>query len=285
MNFNRVLTLLPILVLVGCGSSGQYAEPTSGTGSTGGPVSTSRQAAQVELASNAQTPAMKKAAAKRAVIRNGSLSVRVPKVEEAERKVNDYVSRVGGFVSSSESSDLTAASPTITLTARVPADGFDQAMLFFESLGTRLSKSVKGEDVTAQLVDFDARLKIMRAQEDSFRKMLSEARDNATSNDLQTRIMQLRGEIESLAGQRKAMADLAALSTFSLTLVGETKGMAEVEDKGWAQESWNSSTTLFAGVFRGVGSIGIFLLVFSPIWVPAALVAFWLIRRSTRPTA
>jgi len=90
--------------------------------------------------------------------------------------------------------------------------------------------------------------------------------------------MSLRADIESLAAQRAKMADLAALSTFDLTLVGESKGMADHQDNGWAQQSWNSSTSMFVTVFRGLGSFLIFAIVFSPFWVPAA----FLIRRGLR---
>jgi len=169
MNFNRVLYLLPLLILTGC-SSGEYAEPSAGTT---GSEATTASAPDLKLASTTNDPAMKTAAVKRAVIRNGSLTVRVPNVEEAERKVNDYVAKTGGFVGSSDSSDLATASPTIRLSVRVPASGFEESMRYFEGLGVRLSKNVKGEDVTSQLVDFEARLKIMRAQEDSFRNMLA----------------------------------------------------------------------------------------------------------------
>lgn len=281
MNFNRVLTLLPLLAIIGCGSSDSayMSEPTASTGSATAPEPA---AAEVKLASQINDPAMKSAAIKRAVIRNGSLSVRVVNVEDAERKVNDHVAKAGGFVASSQTSDLTATAPTITLKLRTPADGFDRTMLFFEGLGTRLSKSVSGEDVTAQIVDFDARLKIMRAQEDSFRKMLSAAKDTSTAADMQTRIMDLRAQIEGLAAQRSTMADLASLSTIELTLIGETKGIAAMEDKGWVQETWHSSTATLGVIFQGLGAFGIFLVVLSPIWLPIAFLIHRTIRKSSR---
>lgn len=269
---------LPILalVLIGC-SAGGAEEATSAT-----PAPASDQPA-AKLASQPTDPRMKTAATvRRAVIRNASLEVRVENVEQAERSVNAYVASRGGFVVSSESSDLNEASPTISLKIRVPVGDFDTAMLTFEGLGKRLSKKVSGEDVTAQLVDLDARLKIMRAQEDSFRNMLAKASSQSEGLDLQTRIMELRGQIESLSAQRKATGDLAALSTIELRLVGQTKGIVDTEDKGWAQESWNSATNVLGSVVRGVGTLGIFLLVLAPLWLPIGFFVWRAYRQGAR---
>lgn len=274
MNFNRVLILVPLFTLIGCGT-GEHASKAS---STTGSAAAQQSDAPAKLASTTNNPAMKAAAVKRAVVRNGSLTIRVPNVEEAEKKANAFVTKGGGFVASSESTDLTENAPTITLKVRYPADGFDTAIVFFESLGKRLGKKVSGEDVTAQLVDFDARMKIMRAQEDSFRVMLAKASDTSTAAEIQSRIMELRGQIESLSAQRSTMGDLAALSTIDLTLTGDTKGIAEIDDKGWVQETWNSSTALLGGLFKSLGVFVIFAVVLSPIWIPIA----WFLRRSLR---
>jgi hypothetical protein len=266
------------LVLIGCSAGGaDEAVSLEQTGSSAGKQvgSPDSEQPQARLASQPTDPRMKEAAtSRRAVIRNASLQVRVENVEQAERKVNAYVASRGGFVVSSESSDLNEASATISLKIRIPVADFDSAMLTFESLGRRLSKKVSGEDVTAQLVDLDARLKIMRAQEDSFRNMLAKASTQNEALDLQTRIMELRGQIESLGAQRKSTGDLAALSTIELSLVGQTKGIVDTEDKGWAQESWNSATNVLGSLVRGLGTLGIFLLVLAPIWLPLGLLGW-----------
>ncbi len=223
---------------------------------------------------------MRQAVNKRAVIRNGSLTVRVPNVEDAERKVTKFVSDQGGFISASESSDLASQAPNITISLRIPIGSFDQAMMMFEGLGTRLAKKISGEDVTAKVVDFDARMKIMSAQETSLRNSLEKSSYSSDTVQLQDRLMRLREEIESLTAQRKALSELAALSTIQLTLQGETKGMVEVNDKGWVQEAWNTATSVLGIAFRGIASIGIFLLVLAPIWIPIAFI----IVRSTRKT-
>lgn len=229
--------------------------------------------------SNSGEPSRTSPIVERLVVRNGSLTVRVPDVEKSEKEVTRYASSNGGFVSKSESSNLSSTSPTITMTVRIPVRLFDSCIETFETMGTRLEKKTSGEDVTTKIVDYDARLKTMLAQEDSFRNMLRTSGRSTEALDLQTRLMNLRGEIESMQAQRRSLADTAALSTVELTLVGSAKPAAATDDQNWLTEAWNSSTSLFGSIGRAIGSLAVFLLVFSPIWGTFVALVWWLTKR------
>lgn len=278
MKLNRISTfLLPLIVLAGCSGSAEYGDQTMAPKST---ADSGQATTPSELANYKQDKEVRTAVNKRAVVRAGSLTVRVPNAEEAEKKVARWVTAKGGFIASSESSDLASAAPSITLSARIPVEVFDEALDTVEAMGVRLAKKVTGEDVTTKIVDFDARMKILQAQEVSLRNALAKSSYNSQSVELQERLMRLREEIESLTAQRKSLSDLATLSTLDITLQGETKAMAQVNDQGWVQESWNGATGLLATGFRIIASMGIFLLVLAPIWGP---IAFFIVRSVRRP--
>ncbi len=219
-------------------------------------------------------------AVSRSVIRNGSLTVRVADVEAAERKITAWVTESGGFVSTSDSTNLSEPSPTLNMTLRVPVSRFDAAFQTIENMGARMAKKISGEDVTADAVDLDARLGIMRAQEQSFRNSLARMSDQSGAYDMQTRLMDLRGQIESLTSQRKKLADLATLSTLEVTLVGSAKGMAQTEDSGWAREAWNSATSALGAVLQVLGSFLIVAIVFCPVWFPVVFFGWRAVRKS-----
>ncbi|MEQ1935284.1 MAG: DUF4349 domain-containing protein, partial [Fimbriimonadaceae bacterium] len=77
---------------------------------------------------------------------------------------------------------------------------------------------------------------------------------------------------------RQALGSRAAMSTILLTLVSEARTINDTKDEGWFKESWNTSTTGFVKVAQGIGSVALFLLVFSPIWLPLAFLVRWLAR-------
>jgi len=278
----RTISLLGIAVLLaaaGCSRSG-YADEAAGGGSeVEAPIPTS-EASQITGQNREAPPVAPKNAPVRAVIRNGELTVRVANVEQAEDKVAAMIQAAGGYVDSAESSDLAGATPTLNMKLKVPVAKFDAILDQIEALGTRMAKKVGSEDVTASLVDMNARLKVMRSQEEVYRRMLAKSSNSQEMMDVQDKLMNLRGMIESLEGQQKSLSGLAALSTIELTLQQSSESiMASTNDPNWAREAWGASVGTLGSVARIGGTGFIWAAVFSPIWLPIA----WFWRSQRRP--
>ena len=58
----------------------------------------------------------------------------------------------------------------------MPADRFDSVRQSLSGLGEVESQSIRGEDVSGQLVDYEARLKSLQAQEEALRVLLAAAK-------------------------------------------------------------------------------------------------------------
>ena len=160
--YGFALLITAALALHGCGKNETSDEASAPVAKTAPPGANS---ADFQLA-----------AAQRAVIRNGEITVRVDSVEKAERSVVKTVNAWQGFVSESKSTDLAGEHPTVSMTVRVPSNLFDKAMEEFQSLGVRLSQTVSAEDVTGRVRDMEARLKTLRAQEQAYRRLLANNR-------------------------------------------------------------------------------------------------------------
>lgn len=215
----------------------------------------------------------------RQVIRKAEIAVRVPNVEKAEREVNQIVRGWQGYVESANSSDLNTSNPVLTMAIRVPVDRFDEGIAKLESLGVRLSKVVSSEDVTGQIVDLDARLGTLRAQEETYRGLLKKSTNLENVISLQDKLTEVRATIESMAAQRKTLGNLASLSNISLRLEQDAVAHAAPQDPNWMAQTWGESTTALGVALRVVVTIGMYLAVFSPIWLPIA----WVIWRTTKP--
>lgn len=217
----------------------------------------------------------------RKVIRTASLTVRVKSIETAERDITKWVDAARGYVDNTTSNNLDGRTPSMTITVRVPQARFSEALSAFEKLGERTAKDIQSSDVTQQIVDMEARLKNLRSQEETYRAILRTARRVGEIIDVQQRLSAIRGEIESMQAQRDAMAKLAALSTISVTL-DQRPPPEEAQSGGWVEDTWGSATHALGQAFRSLSVIGIWILVYAPLWIPLGLVSVWGWRRALR---
>jgi hypothetical protein len=104
------------------------------------------------------------------------------------------------------------------LTVRVPADKFDAARRDLGALGTVESQSLRGEDVSAQMVDYDARLKSLSAQEEALRGLLGKATAVGEVLQVQNSLFDVRQQIEQLQAQRANLDQAASLATLQVSL-------------------------------------------------------------------
>ncbi|MCO5297917.1 MAG: DUF4349 domain-containing protein [Fimbriimonadaceae bacterium] len=279
------VALLATLALAGCGSAG-YSDQTAASSPAASVESRARESTGDSAKAEAGfVPASNQTvdAPKRAVIRQGSLAVRVGDLEKSERAAGTIIAGLGGYVDSASSSDLAGQKPILTLSARIPESAFDQALREFEALGTRLSKHVSSQDVTGDLADYAARLTTMRANEESLRNMLRKASDSTTIMEAQRRLAEARGEIEGLQARLASLKGQAALSTIELRLE-QSAETAGTKDPRWGAEAWAAASASAMDTFRIVLGAFLWFVAYSPLWIVGYLVVRFL-RGRKRPTS
>ena len=153
------------------------------------------------------------------IVRTADLRVKVAKggFGTAFDRVASIAAANGGFVSSSS----TASADDVRsgdLTVRVPSDRFDAARQALSGLGKVEGQSIRGEDVSGQLVDDDARLRNLQAQEDSLRTLLSQAKAVGDVLSVQSNLFNVRQQIEQLKAQKANLDQAASLSVIQVSL-------------------------------------------------------------------
>lgn len=267
-----LMSVVLALVVVGCSSeSGEYAAKSAETSDSaiqqksappvgGAPVNLNRD-----------------------VIRNGAITVRVPEVEKAEKQLVRDLSVFGGYVASSESAGYGSSSPSATLNLRVPSAGLDGFIEQLSGYGIVLQKQLSSEDVTDQLIDIDARMKTLTAQEEKYRGMLAKTAKLADVYELENRLGEIRTEIERIAATRKSLKDRAALSELKVTLTQDSVTTAVAASQGnWFGEAWGQSSGALLGFLKVAGGVAIWLLVWAPVWGIFAAGGWWMVRRQSR---
>jgi uncharacterized protein DUF4349 len=216
------------------------------------------------------------------VVKSASITVELKegRFEEAYRKASLAATRYGGFIHSSSSASFDE-SRTATLVIRVAADQFDRALADLRELGEVRGEDVSGEDVSAQFVDLEARLRNWEAQEAVLLRLMSEAATIDESIKVQRNLQEVQLEIERLRGQLRLLRDQTDLATISLTLTeGDPEALyrQEEDERSTLAKAWDDAVGGFLNVVSAT-VVGLGYLI--PIGMLAGLA--WLLWRRFRP--
>ncbi len=223
------------------------------------------------------------------IVKTGEITLQVSKVADASSQVRTLAATLGGYVGGSQAGTLEQSA---TLTLRIPAARFDDAISRLHEIGDKvLSESTREEDVTAAVVDLDARLKNLQASEVQYRTLMAKAAKIDDILAVQSRLDDVQGQIEELSAQLKQLTDQAALSTLTVTLQPAPQPITEV------QSAWDPGSTLSQAVsaLLAVGQalltgaiwlaiVGLPILIVVAILI-LMLVRLGLLRRPARPVA
>lgn len=213
--------------------------------------------------------------ADRKIVKTGDITIEVPNVAAALARVRTMALQLGGYVGGSQAGTLDQSA---TLTLRIPADKFDEAIArLHEFDGTVLSEATREEDVTSALVDLDARLKNLQASEVQYRLLLEKAVKIEDILAVQTRLDDVRGQIEQLQAQQKELAGLANLSTLTVSLV---PGAVQQATNKW--DPGKTISDAFAALVDAVQGLANGAIWFVIVWLPVLIVLailLWLLMR------
>ena len=103
-----------------------------------------------------------------------------------------------------------------SITIRVPVAIFEEAVKRIEGVGDMLHRNISAEDVTAEFVDLEIRLKSARAVQARLTELLSKAVKVEESIAIEKELDRVSGEIERIEGRMKFLRDRAAFSTITV---------------------------------------------------------------------
>ncbi len=283
-----VLALLAVAGVVGtaCGTGGKATSP-AGTFAPGrGAVDVGGQIVEGPVA--APTPAtvggeFQLTMAGPRIIKTAAISIDIKqgKFEERVLDVTLIASRHGGFVASSRTSGEKFLSGTIVL--RIPATQFEVALGELKGLGNVTGEQISGQDVTAQFVDLEARLRNWEAQEDVLLKLMARSKSIEESLKVQRALQDVQLAIEEIRGQLRVLGDQTDLSTITLSMA-EKRPVPSAKKASPFVRSWRAAVhgtvAVLSAVVVGFGYMVPVLL----IGLAAAGIALFVYRRF-RPKA
>ena len=156
--------------------------------------------------------------ARRQVISTAEITLSVNTVQTAIDQTQSAVVGMGGFVERLSSSGGPRRQRA-NMTIRVPQAQFFSAVSRIEALGVVQSRNLGAEDVSAQFIDLEARLKSSLREEESLLGLLGRTQSVSEILAIERELFRVRAEIERAQGQLNFLERRVDLATINLTLV------------------------------------------------------------------
>ena len=212
------------------------------------------------------------------IIRDGTMSIQVAKDEfsDAFAAVTRIAGNNGGFVLSSQIRGHRAGS----LTLRIPAKRFDEAMLALREIGVVQAQSITGKDVTAAFIDLRARLENAIGQRTVLRNLMARATTIQETITVQSHLSRVELQIEQIQGQLNVIENQVAEATGRVDLhekdATQVQQPTEVENPSLGS-AWDRAIQGFLNVVAAV-VVGLGYLI--PLGILA--LAVWLVTLAVR---
>ena len=259
-----------------------------GSGSGSAPIQTTASVTDNVRLSDAEHSTQAAVPSERKIIRDADLRLEADSPEDVQRRVTAIAESAGGFVVESQQSGgdgRTGGRDTVSMTIRVPADKFADALdEIRKTAGRVVTEQVKGQDVTEEFIDIEARLRATRALELQFMEIMKRATSVDEALNVQRQLASVRGDIEKIEGRKRFLENQASLSTIKIR--AQTPAAISASGSGFfykLTESFGSGLDVALNFVLGLVTVLIAILPFLIfIVLPFYLVSRYLWRKARR---
>jgi hypothetical protein len=164
------------------------------------------------------------------IVRDGTIALSIPdgSFQEKLARIVAIALGNGGFVLTSQTQGSVAG----TMTIRVPAARFDQALGQVGQLGTVESSTVTGKDVTNQYLDYRAHQQNLIGRRTVLRSLLAKTTSIAESLRIYNELANVQEQIDQIQGQLRYLNNQVSESTLTVDLHEASVPAGETETNG-----------------------------------------------------
>lgn len=150
------------------------------------------------------------------IIVSGDASIQTDDPAKQAKAFAEYVKAAGGSIDYSSQSEFDS-NPYASVSARIPADKFDEVVAGLDQFGKVTNSSVYNQEVGQQVADLQARIDVLK---DSIAR-LQELMDQATTVEeliaAETSLTQRQSELDSMTAQLDWLSDQVSMSSLNVT--------------------------------------------------------------------
>jgi hypothetical protein len=213
-----------------------------------------------------------------AIIKTGAVALRSEDVGDTRYEVQVLVDQHGGQIADDKTETDKSGDPLRSrMVLRVPVDDFDEVMESLARMATLASTTTSSEDVTTQLIDVEARIKVQEASVQRVRQLLTRAQSIRDIMAIESEVARRQAELDSLSQQQAYLQDQTSMATVKVNIERKpdpSKPVPEDDDSGFLAgltAGWNALKATVVAVATVVGALlpfaGLALLVGIPVWL------------------
>lgn len=215
----------------------------------------------------------------RKLIRNVYMNVETDTFDDLLTQLQSKVTELAGYV---EQSDISGASITYdnvrpnryaSMTARIPVNKLDQFIAVVEGNSNVTNKSESVQDITLKYSDLESRKKTLTVEQDRIWALLEKADTLEAVIALESRLSEIRYELESMESQLRLFDNQVEYSTISISIHEVMPAdFTPVAPETVGQRIQKGFVKNLNGLFTMITDLFILLIAGSPVWVPLAVI-------------
>lgn len=217
------------------------------------------------------------------IARTASLKISAKDFQSARAGVDRIIASYHGFAASMTINNAVGEPQSLNAELHFPAAECNAALAALKGLGRVEQEQQGGEEVTAQVVDLEARLKNARDTETRLQDILK-TRTGKVSDvlEVENQIAETRQSIEQMEGEQKALHNRITFSAITLDLHEEYQASLETNAPSAGRRIRNAVVDGFRSAAESLIGLLVFLLNAVPSLLLASIILFWPIRWALR---
>ena len=154
----------------------------------------------------------------RKIVYNASVRMETTDYDTTRAALQEAVTAANGYLESTDQGGSKDSSRYTYYTARIPAENYRSFLTAAGEAGNVTSLNESAQDITAEYVDVEARLKALNDQRDRLNALADKAETTADLLEIESQLSDVQYQLESYTGQMRLMDNQVRYSTVDISL-------------------------------------------------------------------